>query len=121
MSLPIIFRCPRGPITLSPWHHSHLPTSKIYSLLVLIILVSTGGGVVYALLRKDLPTGIAIATYVLTCLSLAVALIAAGQWFGLKKPNSFSFAYDVETNQVLSATHVNQVFGIGSAFSRGGK
>lgn len=65
----------------------------------------------YAVLKGDTSTGLSIASYVLTCLSLTLALVAAGQWFGLKKPNSFSFAYDVETNQMLSATYVNQVFG----------
>jgi hypothetical protein len=65
---------------------------------------------VYAVLKGDTSTGLSIASYVLTCLSLTLALVAAGQWLGLKKPNSFSFAYDVETNQMLSATYVNQVF-----------
>jgi hypothetical protein len=66
---------------------------------------------VYAVLKGDTSTGLSIASYVLTCLSLTLALVAAGQWLGLKKPNSFSFAYDVETNQMLSATYVKQVFG----------
>jgi predicted Na+-dependent transporter len=95
----------------SPRHHTHLPTSRIYILFILIILASTGGGVVYAVVKHDVSTGLSIATYVLTCLSLILALFAAGQWFGLKKPDSFSFAYDVVKNQVLSAPYASKVFG----------
>jgi hypothetical protein len=67
---------------------------------------------VYAVLKDDTSTGLTIASYVLTCLSLILAFVAAGEWLGLKKPDSFSFAYDVETNQVLSEAYVNQAFGI---------
>jgi hypothetical protein len=68
--------------------------------------------------KHDVPTGLSMATYILTCLSLMVALVAAGQWLGLKKPDSFSFTYDVDKNQMLSAMHVDQAFGIKSALSR---
>jgi hypothetical protein len=97
----------------SPWHHTHLPTSKIYILFALIILASTAGGVVYAVVKADTSTGLTISSYVLACLSLILAVVAAGQWLGLTKPDSFSFAYDVETNQVLSAPYASKVFGAG--------
>ena len=66
---------------------------------------------VYAVVKGDVSTGLSIATYVLTCLSLTLALFAVGEWLGLKKPDSFSFAYDVVKNQVLSAPYASQVFG----------
>jgi hypothetical protein len=67
--------------------------------------------VVYAVVKADTATGLAISSYVLTCLSLILAVVAAGQWLGLTEPDSFSFAYDVETNQVLSAPYAGKVFG----------
>jgi hypothetical protein len=57
--------------------------------------------VVYAVVKADIGTGLSISSYVL----------AAGQWLGLTEPDSFSFAYDVETNQVLSAPYAGKVFG----------
>ena len=71
-------------------------TSKIYVLLVLLILISTGAGTAYAVVKSDPGTGLSIASFVLTCLSLILALVAAGQWLGFSKPDSFSFAYDCE-------------------------
>lgn len=66
---------------------------------------------VYAVVKADTSTGLTISTYVLTCLSLIVAVVAAGQWLGLTKPDSFSFAYDVDKNLVLSAPRAGSVFG----------
>jgi hypothetical protein len=105
------FRFPLRTIIPSLRCHTHLPTSKIYILLILIILVSTGGGVVYAVVKDDTSTGLTISTYVLMCLGLIVAVVAAGQWLGLTKPDSFSFAYDVDENLVLSAPRAGSVFG----------
>jgi hypothetical protein len=76
--------------------------------------------VAYAIVKSDASTGLSIATYVLTCLSLTLALFAAGEWLGLKKPDSFSFAYDVEEDQVLSAPYASQVFGPDWALPIGG-
>jgi Mg2+/Co2+ transporter CorB len=73
----------------------------MYLLLVSLIVISTAGGATFAVLREDISTGLSIATYILTCLSLMLALAAAGQWFGLSKPDSFSFAYDMDINQIL--------------------
>ena len=65
----------------------------------------------YAVVKDDTSTGLSISTYVLTCLSLIVAVVAAGQWLGLTKPDSFSFAYDVDEKHVLSAPYAGSVFG----------
>jgi hypothetical protein len=67
--------------------------------------------VAYAVVKADTSTGVAISSYVLACLSLILAVVAAGQWLGLTKPDSFSFAYDVEKNQVLGAPYAGKVFG----------
>jgi hypothetical protein len=69
--------------------------------------------VVYAVVKADTSAGLTISSYVLACLSLILAVVAAGQWLGLTKPDSFSFAYDVEKNQVLSAPYASKVFGAG--------
>lgn len=95
-------------------HDLHLPTSKIYVLLILLILISTGAGTAYAVVKSDPGIGLSIATYVLTSLSLILALVAASQWLGLSKPDSFSFAYDWEENRVLSSTDADKIFGPGS-------
>jgi hypothetical protein len=64
--------------------------------------------------ESDPATGLSIASFVLTCLSLILALVAAGQWLGLSKPDSFSFAYYWEENQVLASTDAGRIFGPGS-------
>ncbi|RYP21330.1 hypothetical protein DL767_009281 [Monosporascus sp. MG133] len=78
-------------------------TSKVYILLVLLILVSTGAGVTYAVVRQDLSTGLSISTYVLTCSTLVLALLAAGEFLGLSKPSRFAFAYDIKNNSIFSS------------------
>ena len=75
----------------------------------------------YAILKADTSTGLSISSYVLTCLSLILVVVTAGQWLGLTKPDSFSFAYDMEKNQVISAPYASQVFGpkLGSSIREG--
>lgn len=90
------------------------PISKIYVLLILLILISAGAGTAYAVVRSDPGTGLSMASFMLTCLSLTLALVAAGQWLGLSKPDSFSFAYDWEENRVLGSTDAGKIFGPGS-------
>ncbi|ERF68470.1 hypothetical protein EPUS_03788 [Endocarpon pusillum Z07020] len=88
-------------------------TSKIYVLLILLILVSAGAGTAYAVVQSDPSTGVAIASFVLTSLTLILALVAAGQWLGLSKPDSFSFAYDWDDNRILGSTDADKIFGPG--------
>lgn len=91
----------------SPFESTDIVYSKIYVFLILLIIISTGGGSAYAVLTGDAGTGLSIASYVLTVLALVLALVAAGDWLGLKKPDSFAFAYDVEDNIVLGETSAN--------------
>jgi len=74
-----------------------------------LILISTGAGVAYAVVRSDPSTGLSIASYILTCLSLILAVVAAGEWLGLTKPDAFSFAYDWVQNRVVSKEDVDNI------------
>jgi hypothetical protein len=84
--------------------------SKISIVLAILILVSTSSGTAYAVIKADIITGLALATYILTVLSVTVAFIGAGEYFGLQKPDPFSFVYSLEKNQVLGAKHVDALF-----------
>jgi hypothetical protein len=43
---------------------------------------------------KDVGTGLSLASFFITCIALALALLALGEFLGLERPDSFSFAYD---------------------------
>jgi hypothetical protein len=86
--------------------------SKVYVLLIFLILISTGSGVAYAVACSDTSTGLTLATYILTCLALLLTLFGAGQFVGLSKPNSFSFAYSVNQNQVIGVKDMKDILGI---------
>ncbi|KAJ9625998.1 hypothetical protein H2204_010297 [Knufia peltigerae] len=86
-------------------------TSKIYFLLAVLILVSTAAGVVYSVLKSDPGTGLSIASYILTCLSLILAVVVAGEWLGLRKPDAFSFAYDWVENRVVGKDDLDRIAG----------
>ncbi|KAJ9613318.1 hypothetical protein H2200_003260 [Cladophialophora chaetospira] len=86
-------------------------TSKIYILLAILIIISTGAGVLYAVLKSDAGTGLSIASYILTCLSLILAVVAAGEWLGITKPDAFSFAYDWVDNRVVSRGDFGRIIG----------
>ena len=90
---------------------THCTSSKIYILLAILIVVSTGAGVLYAVLKSDAGTGLSIASYILTCLSLILAVVAAGEWLGISKPDSFSFAYDWVDNRVVSREDFGRIIG----------
>ncbi|RFU30732.1 hypothetical protein B7463_g5606, partial [Scytalidium lignicola] len=86
-------------------------SNKIYWLLGFLIVLGTVAGVIYSVVTADAATGISIASYIVTCLSLILALVAAGQWLGLSKPDSFSFAYSIEENQVMGPTNLGAITG----------
>ncbi|KIW18089.1 hypothetical protein PV08_02376 [Exophiala spinifera] len=86
-------------------------TSKIYFLLAILILVSTAAGVVYSVVKSDPGTGLSIASYILACLSLILAVVVAGEWLGLRKPDAFSFAYDWVENRVVGKDDLDRIAG----------
>jgi hypothetical protein len=43
---------------------------------------------------KDVGTDLSLAGFVITCIALALALLALGEFLGLERPDSLSFAYD---------------------------
>jgi hypothetical protein len=59
--------------------------------------VSTAIGVSLAVLKKDVSAGIGIAAYITGCVALFLALMGAGSFMGLERPDSYSWAYDTET------------------------
>jgi Mg2+/Co2+ transporter CorB len=74
-----------------------------------LILISAGARIAYAIVRSDTGIGLSIASYILTCLSLIFAVVAAGEWLGLGKPDAFSFAYDLVQNRVVSKDDVENI------------
>lgn len=74
---------------------------KVYVAFGIILVLCTGGGVLYAVFQHDIPTGISLATYLLTVLTLILALLSAGDFIGLAKPDAFSFAYDIEDEEMV--------------------
>ena len=64
--------------------------SIIYVAMGIAILLSSAGGLIYSFLRSDFGGGFSIASYVITCFSLAVALLAASDFLGMETPDSFA-------------------------------
>lgn len=90
----------------------YLPkSSKVFILLALVIILSTGTGVSYALIRSDISNGISISSYLLTCFSLILAVFAAGEWVGLPQPDSFAFAYSLEEHKMVGVGVVAGIVG----------
>jgi hypothetical protein len=44
-----------------------------------------------------------------TSLAFVLALMALNEWIGLAKPDSFSFAYDIEEGRIVGATYVDAI------------
>lgn len=63
------------------------------------------------MLKSDPGTGLSIASYILTCLSLILAVVVAGEWLGLRKPDAFSFAYDWVENRVVGKDDLDRIAG----------
>ncbi len=105
--------CRSTALTLNATDHvTHsLLFRKIYILRTLLILISTGAGVIYAVVKSDPGTGLSISSYILTFLSLILAVVVAGEWLGLTKPDSFSFAYDWVENRVVSKEDFGRLTG----------
>lgn len=75
------------------------------------MILSTASGLLYAILRSDVSTGISLASYSLTALSVGLAFVAAGEWLGLPKPDGFAFAYSIDQNRIVGASHVKRIIG----------
>jgi hypothetical protein len=67
--------------------------------------------VLYAKFAHDIPTGISIATYILTVLSLALALIAYSDSLNLTKPDGFEFKYSVKNKTIEDARNAESIMG----------
>jgi ABC-type uncharacterized transport system permease subunit len=64
--------------------------SVIYVGMSISILLSCAGGLIFSFLRRDFGGGFSIASYVITCFSLAIALLAASDFLGMETPDSFA-------------------------------
>jgi hypothetical protein len=62
----------------------------VYIALLVSILLSTSGGLVYSILRHDFGGGFTIASYTIACLALVLALLAASDFIGMETPDSFA-------------------------------
>jgi hypothetical protein len=62
------------------------------------IFLSCAGGLIFSFLRGDFGGGFSIASYVITCISLAIALLAASDFLGMETPDSFTANYKDFTN-----------------------
>ena len=51
------------------------------------------------MVTKDVGTGLSLASYLVACMALALALLALGEFLGLERPDSYAFAYDEVTGQ----------------------
>jgi hypothetical protein len=59
---------------------------------VALIVLATIGGVVYGYLRDDYSGGFTIASYLVACVALLLALLAASDFLGMESPDSFGAA-----------------------------
>jgi hypothetical protein len=62
----------------------------VYIALLVSILLSASGGLVYSFLRHDFGAGFSIASYTIACLALVLALLAASDFIGIETPDSFA-------------------------------
>lgn len=54
------------------------------------VLASAIFGIVFGVIRKAVGDAFSIASYIVTAVAFVVAVVAAGEWFGLESPDSFS-------------------------------
>lgn len=62
-------------------------------------------GVLYAVFANDKAGGISLASYFLACLALVLALYSAGEFIGIERPDSFSWAYDTPSGNYAFETY----------------
>jgi hypothetical protein len=70
----------------------------IWIWLIIAVAISTASGITYAVVKNDWSTGCELSSYLVGCGALMLALLSAGDFIGLKRPDAFSYAYDTVTN-----------------------
>lgn len=73
------------------------------------MVLCTTAGIIYAIFQHDIPTGISLAGYLLTVCSLILALLSLGDFIGLAKPDAFSFAYNLEDEEMVDEQYVQEI------------
>ncbi|RYP19047.1 hypothetical protein DL765_003543 [Monosporascus sp. GIB2] len=64
-------------------------------LIAIFVLISTTGGVVYAIFEADVSGGLTISTYALGMLGVATAVWGAGEHLGVEKPDTYTYSFDM--------------------------
>lgn len=81
-------------------------------MLGLAIVLSASALIVYHEFTNDIATAVSLATYIVTCFALMLALVAVGDYVGLKKPQGeANFEYNSssgELNLVTGEEQLNQ-------------
>jgi hypothetical protein len=64
-------------------------------LIGIFVLVSTAGGIAFAVLQGDVATGVAISTYMVGFLSIATGIWGIGDHLGIERPDMHTYSFDV--------------------------
>jgi hypothetical protein len=73
------------------------------------LTLCTAAGILYAIFQHDIPTGISLASYLLAVFSIILALLSIGDFIGLAKPDAFSFAYNLEDEEMVDEQYVQEI------------
>lgn len=63
-------------------------------LVAAFVIISTTGGVAFAVIKDDVSGGLTISTYALGMLAVITAVWSAGEHFGVEKPDTYSYSFD---------------------------
>ncbi|KAK4464702.1 hypothetical protein QBC42DRAFT_263088 [Cladorrhinum samala] len=63
-------------------------------LIGVFLLLSTGGGVAYAIALKDISGGLTISTYILDLFGVVTAVWAVGEHLGVERPDMYTYSFD---------------------------
>lgn len=68
-------------------------------------MLSASATILYSHYTGDVSTAISLGSYIVTCLALLLALVAAGDYVGLQKPgDAINFDYDSTSGDFAMAT-----------------
>ncbi len=71
------------------------PSSRfLLFLIILFVIISTAGGVAYAILQEDVSTGLTISSYAIALFGVATGVWGAGDYLGVEKPGMYSYSFD---------------------------